>query len=244
MNNDPMRTWLTRLSLAAGVAFTASAEYQLAITLGAGPVVAAMLPIAIDAYVIAALRWFRHFDIALSLSLMGAAQVAAHLLDTGVVQVDIVLVTVVSLLVPISIWRTHALARIKPEGAVSNGDKADITAHPEPVAVTVQRAPEPPLIRVPARAVDPFAGKQFKELQPAPAEPAAEPDPGPEPELSAVELLARQHKVRADQIRTVAELLAELPDLSGKAAGEAIDRGDRYGRRVLNAAKELRGVRS
>jgi hypothetical protein len=230
---DPMRTWLTRLSLAAGVAFTASAEYQLAITLGAGPIVAAMLPIAIDAYVIAALRWFRHFDIALSLSLMGAAQVAAHLLDTGVVRVDILLVTVVSLLVPISIWRTHALARVKPEKLVPS-------PLPEPAAVLVERADQPPTIKVPALVPDPFAEKEFKALLPAVPEPPAE----PEPELTAVGFLARRHKVRPDQIRTAVDLLTEQPAMSGKALGDALETTDRYGRRVLAAAKEFAGVRS
>jgi hypothetical protein len=237
MNNDPMRTWLTRLSLAAGVAFTASAEYQLAITLGAGPIVAAMLPIAIDAYVIAALRWFRHFDIALSLSLMGAAQVAAHLLDTGVVRVDILLVTVVSLLVPISIWRTHALARVKP---VQGGPTTLVAPQAEPPAVLVERADQPPTIKVPALVPDPFADKEFKALLPAVPEPPAE----PEPELTAVGFLARRHKVRPDQIRAAVDLLTEQPAMSGKALGEALETTDRYGRRVLAAAKEFAGVRS
>lgn len=113
-----MRTWLTRLSLGAGVAFTASAEYQLARTLGADQAIAAMLPVAVDAYVIAALRWFRAFDIALSLSLMGATQISAHLLDARVMRVNIPMVVVISLLVPVAIWRTHALARrTAPEAA-------------------------------------------------------------------------------------------------------------------------------
>ncbi|MGW2284932.1 hypothetical protein [Streptomyces phaeochromogenes] len=108
---DPMRTWLTRLSLAAGIAFTAHAEYDLARTLGADRFIAAMLPVSIDAYVVAALRWFRALDITLSLSLMSAAQVAAHALDADVIAVTFELVVVVSLLVPVALWRTHALAR-------------------------------------------------------------------------------------------------------------------------------------
>lgn len=134
MTDDPMRTWLTRLSLAAGVAFTAHAEYDLARTLGADPWIAAMLPVAVDAYVVAALRWFRGFDITLSLSLMGAAQVAAHLLDAKVMTVNIPMVVIVSLLVPVAIWRTHALARIKHS----------VPAAPAPVPVEVQRVPERP----------------------------------------------------------------------------------------------------
>ncbi|KIF69265.1 hypothetical protein HY68_12775 [Streptomyces sp. AcH 505] len=128
MKNTDVRVWLRRVSLAAGIAFTATAEYDLARQLGANGIIAAMLPVALDAYAMAALRWFRAFDVALSLALMGAAQVAAHLLDANVMTVNIPMVVVVSLLVPVAIWRTHALARTEhaepaaPESvAVSNG---------------------------------------------------------------------------------------------------------------------------
>jgi hypothetical protein len=126
-----MRTWLTRLSLAAGIAFTATAEYHLARTLGAAPFIAVMLPVAIDAYVVAALRWFRALDVCLSLALMSAAQVAAHALEAGVIAVSFDLVVVVSLLVPVALWRTHALAR----------SEHDVPAEVPPVAV--ERAPVP-----------------------------------------------------------------------------------------------------
>jgi hypothetical protein len=223
-----MRTWLTRLSLGAGIAFTASAEYQLAVTLGAGVLVAAMLPLAIDAYVVAALRWFRAFDIFLSLALMGAAQVAAHLLDAKVVQVDIALVTVVSLLVPIAIWRTHALARAKP---------TEVPAGPqtEPVTVLVQRTDPRPVIKVPEPVPHLALDKGYK--RPLPAVPELPPAPPAEP--TAADWLASRHKVPADQIRDIAQLLAEQPALSGKAVGERLGTTDRYGRRVLAAAKEL-----
>jgi hypothetical protein len=223
-----MRTWLTRLSLGAGIAFTASAEYQLAVTLGAGVLVAAMLPLAIDAYVVAALRWFRAFDIFLSLALMGAAQVAAHLLDAKVVQVDIALVTVVSLLVPIAIWRTHALARAKP---------TEVPAGPQPelAAVLVQRIDRPPTIKVPEPVPHLALDKGYK--RPLPALPVL--PPVPEAELTAADFLARQHRVRPEQIRTVAALLTHTPALSGKSVGDHLGTTDRYGRRVLAAAKEL-----
>ncbi|MFF3871218.1 hypothetical protein [Streptomyces sp. NPDC001978] len=136
--HDPMRRWLTRLSLAAGIAFTATSEFQLARALGAHPVIAVMLPVAIDAYVVAALRWFRAFDITLSLALMGAAQVAAHLLDARVMVVNIPMVVVVSLLVPVALWRTHALARSE-HGTVTGGP-AEYTAPTAPVEV--ERVPE------------------------------------------------------------------------------------------------------
>jgi hypothetical protein len=117
VSTDPSRVWIRRASTAAGLAFTATAEYELARRLGARPYIAVMLPISIDCYVVAALKWFRPLDVALSLALMGAAQIAAHALEAGVVKVSLDLVTVVSLLVPISLWRTHALARQTPRDA-------------------------------------------------------------------------------------------------------------------------------
>ncbi|WP_445279642.1 hypothetical protein [Streptomyces sp. DSM 118148] len=135
---DSTRVWLQRLSLGAGIAFTATAEYDLARSLGAHPGIAVMLPLAIDAYVIAALRWFRAFDITLSLTLMGAAQVAAHLLDASVMKVNIPMVVVVSLLVPVALWRTHALARSETEVTTPAP-----TAHGTRMVTEVAAVPDP-----------------------------------------------------------------------------------------------------
>ncbi|MFI6334110.1 hypothetical protein [Streptomyces sp. NPDC050535] len=135
---DPMRTFLTRLSLAAGIAFTAHAEFDLARSLGADPVIAVMLPVSIDAYVVAALRWFKALDVTLSLALMGAAQVAAHLLDARVMAVNIPMVVVVSLLVPVALWRTHALAR--NEGEVTT---PAMPYAPAKVVTSVPAVPDP-----------------------------------------------------------------------------------------------------
>lgn len=132
MSTDPSRVWIRRASTAAGLAFTATAEYELARRLGARPYIAVMLPISIDCYVVAALKWFRALDVFLSLALMGAAQIAAHALEAGVVKVSLDLVTVVSLLVPISLWRTHALARQTPRDATPSA-----TVPPVPPAAEV-----------------------------------------------------------------------------------------------------------
>jgi hypothetical protein len=131
--------WLAHVSLAAGVVFTATAEYSLARRLGAQEAVAVMLPVAIDAYAIAALKRFRAFDIALSLLLMCAAQVSAHLLDSHVMPVNGWLVVVVSLLVPAAIWRTHALARDE-QPAPAEPEILDVIQ--DSPAATVERVPE------------------------------------------------------------------------------------------------------
>lgn len=134
MTTDSTRTWIRRTSTAAGLAYTAIAEYELARRLGAQQPIAVMLPLALDCYVVAALKWFRAFDVALSLILMCAAQIAAHALDAGVVRVNLELVTVVSVLVPVALWRTHALAR----------DEHDAPAEPvAEYAAAVERVPVP-----------------------------------------------------------------------------------------------------
>ncbi|MFJ2631079.1 hypothetical protein ACIO6U_03820 [Streptomyces sp. NPDC087422] len=230
---NPLGAWLTRLSLLAGVAFTATAEYRLARALGATEAIAGMLPVAVDAYVVAALQYFKRADIALSLLLMSAAQVAAHLLDAGVMAVNVPMVVIVSLLVPVAIWRTHALARRAPVA-----QPAAVEPEPRPVltgritALHVLPVPRP----VPHDAID----KAWKPR----ALPPSEPPPAPAPELTAAEWIAARHKVRPGQLRTIADALILAPDLSGKAVGDRLGTSDRYGRRVLAAAKELTGAKA
>ncbi|MCT9078812.1 hypothetical protein [Streptomyces fulvoviolaceus] len=153
MKSDPTRKWIRRASTASGLAYTAIAEYELARRLGARPPIAVMLPMSIDCYVIAALKWFKALDVALSLILMCAAQVAAHALEAGVVYVTLELVTVVSLLVPVALWRTHALAR----------NEDDVPAEPTKLDVIqletsteVERVPEAPQAAPVQYALDSF----------------------------------------------------------------------------------------
>ncbi|MFC4466683.1 hypothetical protein ACFPH6_19485 [Streptomyces xiangluensis] len=142
MTTDNTRTWIRRASTAAGLAYTAIAEYELARRLGAQPPIAVMLPLSLDCYVIAALKWFRPFDVALSLILMCAAQIAAHALDAGVVRVSLDLVAVVSVLVPVALWRTHALARGEEDAPVPAPEQG-YAAAVERVPVPAERAPVP-----------------------------------------------------------------------------------------------------
>jgi hypothetical protein len=135
VNSDDSRIWIRRASTAAGLAYTAIAEYELARRLGAQKPIAVMLPMSIDCYVIAALKWFKALDVALSLILMCAAQVAAHALEAGVVKVSLDLVVVVSVLVPVALWRTHALARGEGDHTVET-----LPEYVEPM--TVERVPE------------------------------------------------------------------------------------------------------
>ncbi|WP_406507623.1 hypothetical protein [Streptomyces sp. NBC_00212] len=142
MNSQAACKWIRRASTAAALTYTAVAEYQLARRLGAAPPIAVMLPVAIDCYVIAALKWFRAFDVALSLSLMGAAQVAAHALDAGVLNVTLQLVAVVSLLAPIALWRTHALARGEAQDTSAAPEILDVIQEVPAAKVDLERVPE------------------------------------------------------------------------------------------------------
>ncbi len=185
-------TWVRRGSLAAGIAFTATAEYELAHRLGAKPPIAVMLPLALDCYVIAALRWFRAFDIALSLALMGAAQVAAHALEAGVLEVSLNLVTVVSLLVPVAIWRTHALARQTPRDATPS---AAVPPVPEQTP-HIQQDPGFTLDRVDEQDAD-----ETPELEPGMGQ-DTEGTPPPSPVLLTSRVVAERYAVDPSTVRS------------------------------------------
>ncbi|MFE9865888.1 hypothetical protein ACFYPZ_24640 [Streptomyces sp. NPDC005506] len=137
---------LRTISLVAGVAVTAYSEWQLALLVGIHPAVAPLFPVAIDTYVVASVRAGRGRDIAASLAVMGGCQVSAHLLATSSVTASIPLVAVVSLLIPVTVWRIHALT-----GA---GRAAGVPGVPEPT-VNVYRADGPPWKPVVVKAVSP-----------------------------------------------------------------------------------------
>ncbi|MEU1454400.1 hypothetical protein [Streptomyces avermitilis] len=123
------------VALAAGIAVTAAGEWQLARQVGISPVVAPLLAVVIDVYVIAAVRAGQGRDVAAALTMMGGAQVGSHLLSTGHIDASVALVTAVSLVAPIVIWRVHALARF--------GTPVNVQRPPEPT-VNVSRAGAPP----------------------------------------------------------------------------------------------------
>ena len=108
-DDDTAGKRLVQVAVAAGVVWTAASEYALARTIGASEYVAPFLPVALDVYMVAAIRrgWKR--DLFGALAIMGCAQIAAHLLQARAIQVSVPLVTIVAMLVPISIWRPHAL---------------------------------------------------------------------------------------------------------------------------------------
>ncbi|MFD4527833.1 hypothetical protein ACFWP7_28665 [Streptomyces sp. NPDC058470] len=199
---DNSGVWIRRTSTAAGLAYTAIAEYELARRLGAEVPIAVMLPLALDCYVIAALKWFRAFDVFLSLTLMGAAQVCAHALDAGVVKVNLDLVAVVSLLVPIALWRTHALARQTPQ------DEQDAAPSPaiRPVPEVATEVPQGPLseAKVTLERNEQKDADGTPELLPGTDQDAEDADDGPPPEppLMTSAQVAERYGIAMSTVRT------------------------------------------
>ncbi|QQM41970.1 hypothetical protein [Streptomyces liliifuscus] len=188
MTTDSTRTWIRRTSTAAGLAYTAIAEYELARRLGAQQPIAVMLPLSLDCYVIAALKWFRAFDVALSLILMCAAQVAAHALDAGVVKVSLELVTVVSILVPVALWRTHALARdeheVPIEPVVEYAAAVERVPVPEAYPELAEAVPAVPAAVPPGVRLLPIVARPGPvDEEPVPAAQVPVPEPVPEEQV-------------------------------------------------------------
>lgn len=155
---------LLTLALLAGIAVTAYSEWQLALQVGIHPAVAPLFPVSIDVYLVSSVRAGQGRDIAASLLVMGGAQVSAHLLTTNVVSVSIPLVAAVSLLVPVTVWRVHALARAGREPGITmpSGTVMADTAKPEPMltqpTMSVSRAAvpvaEPAMAKIPASPIE------------------------------------------------------------------------------------------
>lgn len=192
---------LLALALVAGIAVTAAGEWELARQVGISPVVAPLLAVVIDVYVIAAVRAGQGRDVAAALAMMGGAQVAAHLLSTDHIGSSVALVAAVSLVAPVVIWRVHALAGV---------GKA-VVVPPEPT-VNVSRAGTPPW--------KPATPKWSPALQP-PAVGSVKAAFTPRPEVVTARVSSKPGKVsKSPQKRTADEIVRGLYDsLGGKRPG-------------------------
>lgn len=114
---NPTRTAVDRygpwVALYAAVGLTASGEYALAHLVGFPGLIAALLPTAIDIYVIQAMR--RHRDVAAALILMVATNALYHLADAGLLGVNPAgrpswwLIVAVAAIAPVIVWRVHRI---------------------------------------------------------------------------------------------------------------------------------------
>lgn len=244
------RDYLVAISLVAGVGYTASAEYNLARAIGSPVPVAVLLPLALDVYVVAAIRRNRGRDIALSLLLMGVAQVSAHMLESRVVQVSVPLVVAVSLLIPLVIWRVHALAVLPQKLQTKTG-----TAPGTEPAPTVERVPVPDTPPVPDANPVPALPASRPELAavpdsvPAPVPVRPRPRTKPKttkksPTSTGTKAAQKEASTASfdEHVKTATGWLTADPDLSGTAIGKKLGTGDSYGRRVKRAATGTAGA--
>lgn len=140
-----------KVALAAAVGLTASGEYALAHMVGFPGLIAALLPIAIDVYVIQAMR--RHRDVAAALLLMVATNALFHLADAGLFGVVTAtvhghqvhtakwwLIVAVAAVAPFIVWRVHRITETKTEQTVSLSAPGEtITAETETETETTRR---------------------------------------------------------------------------------------------------------
>ena len=137
MKRDPL-LWA---ALVAVLVVLASAEYRLAVACGFGQYVAAGVPAALDVYALAALRARR--DVLAVVAVLIGVNAASHLVEVGLLPVDVPLVVAVSAVAPLVLWRVH---RLGEAGTVSSETPAVPAVSPVPEAyppVEVRRDTEP-----------------------------------------------------------------------------------------------------
>ncbi|WEH16866.1 hypothetical protein [Streptomyces sp. VNUA24] len=164
MKRDPL-LWA---ALVAVLVVLASAEYRLAVACGFGQYVAAGVPAALDVYALAALRARR--DVLAVVAVLIGVNAASHLVEVGLLPVDVPLVVAVSAVAPLVLWRVHRLGGHHQEPAPAPAVSAVPEAYPP---VEVQRdtpAPEPveqaPVLPV----LGPFASlEELPRIRPYPA---------------------------------------------------------------------------
>jgi hypothetical protein len=134
-------------ALVAVLVVLASAEYRLAVACGFGQYVAAGVPAALDVYALAALRARR--DVLAVVAVLIGVNAASHLVEVGLLPVDVPLVVAVSAVAPLVLWRVHRLGEtvVRSPQDPATEPPAAVTELPEPEAepaepITVERAPE------------------------------------------------------------------------------------------------------
>ena len=134
---------------AAGFALaaTATAEYEIAREIGMNQWIAAAVPGALDAYVVRALR--THREVLTSVVAMVGVNAASHLVTAGILPVEWPLITAVSAIAPLVLWRVHALGtpgqwRARKLWDLSTDEHDAVLASTEPEHTGHGRAPDNP----------------------------------------------------------------------------------------------------
>lgn len=257
MKRDPL-LWAALLAV---LVVLASAEYQLAVACGFGTYVAAGVPAALDVYALAALRARR--DVLMVVAVLIAVNAASHLVEVGLLPVNVTLVVSVSAIAPLVLWRVHRLSEAAPEppaaGTELPPEPSSVPAEPaEPI--TVERAPEPvdarpaPVILSPWKPAAELTGGTAFDLRLPPgyraAEPLQEPVPEPAPEpvppvvpptgTGAEDIVSEDtaNTTLAKRVTLVRTWLETEPELTGTEIGTKLGVSDGYGRRLLRTARD------
>jgi hypothetical protein len=147
---SPMDQWGPWIALVAAIGLTASGEYELAQLVGFPDWIAWAFPVAVDVYVVQAIR--RHRDVPAAIALMVATQALYHLGDFGLFGVaktgpaghetytaDWWLIVGVVAIAPLIVWRVH---RIREDNDMPATEQA---AGPVPVTDSAAPAEAPRL---------------------------------------------------------------------------------------------------
>lgn len=138
-------------ALAAAFVLTASAEYSVAVAMHFGAWVSYAFPVAVDAYVLAAVRTRR--EVPAAITGMVAVNVLAHLVNADLVPVNWVTVSALSAVAPVIVWRVHHLMDARTgTGTVSPEPETDtaVSEHTETDTVAVSFGTETDTADTPA----------------------------------------------------------------------------------------------
>lgn len=135
------------VAAAFALAATATAEYEIARAIGMNQWIAAAVPGALDAYVVRALR--AHREVLMAVIAMVGVNAASHLVTAGILPVEWPLITAVSAIAPLVLWRVHALGtpgdwRARKIWGLSKAEHAAVLASTEPEHTEHGRAPDNP----------------------------------------------------------------------------------------------------
>lgn len=135
------------VAAAFALAATATAEYEIARAIGMNQWIAAAVPGALDAYVVRALR--AHREVLTAVIAMVGVNAASHLVTAGILPVEWPLITAVSAIAPLVLWRVHALGtpgdwRARKIWGLSKAEHAAVLASTEPEHTEHERAPDNP----------------------------------------------------------------------------------------------------
>jgi len=203
------RDWILIGSAVCAFVVTASAEFTLATACSIPEYIAWAVPGALDLYVLRALRVRRDvLVVVLALVLVNAA---SHLVSAGLLPVTWALITAVSAIAPLVLWRVHVLGvhgvqTQADSGVVSTPESAGESA-PEFVPGLVEYTPD--LAELPP----------YPEFNPAAGLPYSESGPEYKPERSNVLTMPVFPEGYEDEYMPSARLLdSESMSLMGKYA--------------------------